>query len=188
MTWKSYNAKCLPCDVKYDVIMKLETHTEDEKWLINTRYCRCPPENNNLQCRSQTVSWLRSAFVSPTHSFTISMNFVRAFFVQYLHALSAILYSRNHTLSVASTMWLIHVELSLGYVVWNRILGYQFNKRLESFALSYSQSLLLADFKENHTLQTKKNSSPRKSRLCGETSTKNADQEFHLWSGGCKLE
>jgi hypothetical protein len=37
MTWKSYNAKCLPCDVKYDVIMKLETHTEDEKWLINTR-------------------------------------------------------------------------------------------------------------------------------------------------------
>ena len=37
MTWKSYTAKCLPCDVKYDVIMKLETHTEDEKWLINTR-------------------------------------------------------------------------------------------------------------------------------------------------------
>lgn len=37
MTWKSYYAKCLPCDVKYDVIMKLETHTEDEKWLINTR-------------------------------------------------------------------------------------------------------------------------------------------------------
>jgi len=37
MTWKSYFSKCLPCDVKYDVIMKLETHTEDEKWLINTR-------------------------------------------------------------------------------------------------------------------------------------------------------
>jgi len=37
MTWKSYFAKCLPCDVKYDVIMKLETHTEDEKWLINTK-------------------------------------------------------------------------------------------------------------------------------------------------------
>ena len=37
MTWKSYYAKCLPCDVKFDVIMKLETHTEDEKWLINTR-------------------------------------------------------------------------------------------------------------------------------------------------------
>ena len=37
MTWKSYYSKCLPCDVKYDVIMKLETHTEDEKWLINTR-------------------------------------------------------------------------------------------------------------------------------------------------------
>jgi hypothetical protein len=38
MTWKSYTAKCLPCDVKYDVIMKLETHREDEKWLINTRW------------------------------------------------------------------------------------------------------------------------------------------------------
>lgn len=37
MTWKSYFAKCLPCDVKYDVILKLETHTADEKWLINTR-------------------------------------------------------------------------------------------------------------------------------------------------------
>jgi len=37
MTWKSYYAKCLPCDVKYDAIMKLETHTEDEKWLINTK-------------------------------------------------------------------------------------------------------------------------------------------------------
>jgi hypothetical protein len=32
------------------------------------------------------------------------------------------------------------------------ILGPQFNKRLESFAPCYSQSLLLADFKENHTL------------------------------------
>ncbi len=76
MTWKSYNAKCLPCDVKYDVIMKLETHTEDEKWLINTRYSRCPPESNNLQSRSQTVRWLRSAFVGPTHSFISSKNFV----------------------------------------------------------------------------------------------------------------
>ena len=38
MTWKSYYSKCLPCDVKFDVIMKLETHTEDEKWIINTRY------------------------------------------------------------------------------------------------------------------------------------------------------
>jgi len=37
MTWKSYYSKCLPCDVKFDVIMKLETHTEDEKWIINTR-------------------------------------------------------------------------------------------------------------------------------------------------------
>jgi len=37
MTWKSYYAKCLPCDVKYDVIIKLETHDEDERWLIHTR-------------------------------------------------------------------------------------------------------------------------------------------------------
>jgi hypothetical protein len=33
---------------------------------------------------------------------------------------------------------------------WN--LGHQFNKRLESFALCYSQFLLLADFKENSSL------------------------------------
>jgi hypothetical protein len=32
------------------------------------------------------------------------------------------------------------------------ILGHQFKKKLEYFALCYSQSLLLADFKENHTL------------------------------------
>jgi hypothetical protein len=32
------------------------------------------------------------------------------------------------------------------------ILGYQFTKRLESFALCYSQSVLLEDSKENHTL------------------------------------
>jgi hypothetical protein len=32
------------------------------------------------------------------------------------------------------------------------ILGYQFNKKLESFAPYYSQSLLLADLKENQTL------------------------------------
>jgi hypothetical protein len=31
------------------------------------------------------------------------------------------------------------------------ILAHKFNKRLESFAPCYSQSLLLADFKENHT-------------------------------------
>jgi hypothetical protein len=31
------------------------------------------------------------------------------------------------------------------------ILGHQFNKRSESFAPSYTQSILLADFKENHT-------------------------------------
>jgi len=48
MTWKSYTAKCLPCDVKYDVIMKLETHTEDEKWLINTK---------NLTLISRTRDW-----------------------------------------------------------------------------------------------------------------------------------
>ncbi len=32
------------------------------------------------------------------------------------------------------------------------ILGHQFNKRLKSLAPCYSQSLILADFKENHTL------------------------------------
>ena len=32
------------------------------------------------------------------------------------------------------------------------ILGNQFNTRLESFAPCYSQSLLLANFKENHIL------------------------------------
>jgi hypothetical protein len=31
----------------------------------------------------------------------------------------------------------------------DRILGHQFNKRLESFAPCYSQSFILADFKEN---------------------------------------
>jgi hypothetical protein len=32
------------------------------------------------------------------------------------------------------------------------ILGHQFNQRLEYYASYYSQSLLLVDFKENHTL------------------------------------
>ncbi len=31
------------------------------------------------------------------------------------------------------------------------ILGHQYNKRLKSFAPCYSQSLLLADFEENHS-------------------------------------
>merc|ERR1711971_376112 len=48
MTWKSYYAKCLPCDVKYDAILKLESHTEDEKWLINTR---------NLTLLSRVRDW-----------------------------------------------------------------------------------------------------------------------------------
>lgn len=56
MTWKSYTAKCLPCDVKYDAIMKLETHTEDEKWLINTR---------NLTGISRTRDWRH---LSSSHS------------------------------------------------------------------------------------------------------------------------
>ncbi len=38
------------------------------------------------------------------------------------------------------------------FTAWDGILGHQFNKRLESFAPSYSQSLLQADFKENDTL------------------------------------
>jgi hypothetical protein len=32
------------------------------------------------------------------------------------------------------------------------ILGHLFDKRLDSFAPCYSQSLLMADFKEKHTL------------------------------------
>jgi hypothetical protein len=35
---------------------------------------------------------------------------------------------------------------------WGGILGYQFNKRFESFAPCYSQSLLLANFTETHTV------------------------------------
>ncbi len=37
-------------------------------------------------------------------------------------------------------------------IFWNGILGHQFNKRLESFAPCYSQSLLQADFEEKLTL------------------------------------
>jgi hypothetical protein len=37
------------------------------------------------------------------------------------------------------------------------ILGHHFNKRLGSFAPCYSQSLQLADFKENHSLFLFKN-------------------------------
>jgi len=85
------------------------------------------------------------------------------------------------------------------------IVGHQFDKRLESFAPFYSQSLPLADFTENHTLlwirETRKlslfmdsicrtknearNQTKTQIRednsLCPETSTKNALQEFHLW-------
>jgi hypothetical protein len=39
-----------------------------------------------------------------------------------------------------------------GPMTWDGILGHQVNKSLESFAPCYSQSLLLADFKENHSL------------------------------------
>ncbi len=35
---------------------------------------------------------------------------------------------------------------------WDRMPGHKFNKRLESFAPCYSQSLLLANFKENYPL------------------------------------
>jgi hypothetical protein len=37
-------------------------------------------------------------------------------------------------------------------IFWDGILGHQFYIRLESFAPCYSQSRLLVDFKENHTL------------------------------------
>jgi hypothetical protein len=41
---------------------------------------------------------------------------------------------------------------SVLFLTRDGILGLQFNKRLESFAPSFLHSLLLADFKENHTL------------------------------------
>jgi hypothetical protein len=47
------------------------------------------------------------------------------------------------------------VQRSSPYILFtdlDGILGHQINKRLESFAPCYSQSLLLADCKENHTL------------------------------------
>jgi hypothetical protein len=62
----------------------------------------------------------------------------------------------------------VHLELVVVLPVWEQghtvkqdpdpdrsgdgILGHQFGKRLKSFAPFYSQSLLLADFIENHTL------------------------------------
>ncbi len=115
---------------------------------------RCPPESSNLQCRSQTaVRWLRSAVVNPTHSFNKLQGIL---YVQYLHASLTELICHCTpwvTLYLSSITGLfIHVELFLGYVVCDRILGHQFYKRIESFALSYSQSRLLTDFKENHTL------------------------------------
>jgi hypothetical protein len=39
-----------------------------------------------------------------------------------------------------------------GLITRDGILGHHFNKKLESFAPCYSQSLLLADFKENQAL------------------------------------
>ncbi len=44
------------------------------------------------------------------------------------------------------------------YKTWDGILGHQMNKRLESFAPCYSQSLLLAGFKENLLFSGFKNS------------------------------
>ncbi len=38
------------------------------------------------------------------------------------------------------------------HFAWEGIIEHQFNKRLESFGSWYSQSFLLADFKENHTV------------------------------------
>jgi len=63
MTWKSYYAKCLPCDVKYDAILKLESHTEDEKWLINTR---------NLTLLSRVRDWRHLSSSSTTRHNLIS--------------------------------------------------------------------------------------------------------------------
>jgi len=63
MTWKSYYAKCLPCDVRYDVILKLETMTEDERWLINTR---------NLTQLSRVRDWRHLSSSSATRRQLIS--------------------------------------------------------------------------------------------------------------------
>jgi hypothetical protein len=56
------------------------------------------------------------------------------------------------------------------------ILGHQFNKRLNSFAPYYSQSLLLVDFKENHTPQWFSN--PYK-KIC-ETRKLDSIHEWHF--------
>jgi hypothetical protein len=47
---------------------------------------------------------------------------------------------------------LVKPRTELSCVSRDGILWHQLNKWLESFAPCYSQSLLLADFKENHTL------------------------------------
>ncbi len=74
-------------------------------------------------------------------------------------------------------------------------LDIKYNKRLEFFAPCYSQSSLLADFKENHTLlwftkpfkksakqenQSLFMNSLRRIMFMPKTSTKNAVQEFYL--------
>jgi hypothetical protein len=52
-------------------------------------------------------------------------------------------------LSHSMKFWLKEPGLT---AYWDGILGHQFDNRLESFASCYSQSLLLTDFRENHTL------------------------------------
>ncbi len=92
------------------------------------------------------------------------------------------------------------------YFTWDGFLGNEFDKKLESFAPCYSQSLLLAGLTENHTLYSGfitpykkslfmniilKNRKTRgenqtktrvwgESSSCPETSTKTAVQEYHL--------
>jgi trehalose-6-phosphate synthase len=65
-------------------------------------------------------------------------------------------------------------------------LNISFNKRVRSFAPCYSQSLILADFKENNNNPYKKIRETRKFRVENQTKTrvltKNAVQEFHLWT------
>jgi hypothetical protein len=50
-------------------------------------------------------------------------------------------------------------------IIRDGTLEHQFEKKLESFAPCYPQSLLLADFKENHTLLNKYKKIPETRKL-----------------------
>ena len=60
--------------------------------------------------------------------------------------------SGSFQISIQSFHEILTKSTVIDSVHWDVILGHQFDKRLESFASCYSQSLLLTDFRENHTL------------------------------------